>query len=247
MHFVGSLANGPAELGHRAHEGHSGWRIDQLNAHIDAWLRQSDPHTITLLIGTNDIGEDDDLAHAPRGSPPSSTGDGQPGRGANCSLRPSRPSPTPPSRTESGRTTPRSRRWSPGRGRTPISCRSTTRSPPLTWQTAFTSPRTVTERWPQPGTTPCKPSPGHSCRRPCALHAWNRRPESPLAVGELKPLRLSPGQRLVFDGHFGSGAPCVDLRSTQADPRRPATEAGQALRGEPFTFCVRSGQGEAGG
>ncbi|MFE0875978.1 SGNH/GDSL hydrolase family protein [Streptomyces smyrnaeus] len=63
--FVGSLANGPAGRGPRAHEGHSGWRIHQLHAHIEAWLCRSDPRTVMLLIGTNDIRENDDLPHAP--------------------------------------------------------------------------------------------------------------------------------------------------------------------------------------
>src|SRR4051812_26294377 len=30
--FVGSLFNGPATLGDHDHEGHSGWRIDQIDA-----------------------------------------------------------------------------------------------------------------------------------------------------------------------------------------------------------------------
>src|SRR5215813_8194488 len=32
--FVGSEFNGPAALGDHDHEGHSGWRIDQLDANI---------------------------------------------------------------------------------------------------------------------------------------------------------------------------------------------------------------------
>ncbi|WP_413798282.1 SGNH/GDSL hydrolase family protein [Streptomyces iranensis] len=63
--FVGSLANGPVELGTRHHEGHSGWRIDQLDAHIRAWLRHSVPRTVLLLIGTNDMNQNYDTAQAP--------------------------------------------------------------------------------------------------------------------------------------------------------------------------------------
>ncbi|MEV6130607.1 SGNH/GDSL hydrolase family protein [Streptomyces violaceusniger] len=63
--FVGSQANGPAELGDHDHEGHSGWRIDQLDAQIDTWLRQSDPRTVMLLIGTNDLNQNHDIATAP--------------------------------------------------------------------------------------------------------------------------------------------------------------------------------------
>ncbi|MFB7495940.1 SGNH/GDSL hydrolase family protein [Streptomyces sp. NPDC056161] len=63
--FVGSMTNGPAELGDHDHEGHSGWRIDQLDANIDTWLAQSDPRTVLLLIGTNDLNQNYDIANAP--------------------------------------------------------------------------------------------------------------------------------------------------------------------------------------
>ncbi|MFE2185509.1 SGNH/GDSL hydrolase family protein [Streptomyces sp. NPDC059455] len=63
--LVGSLANGPVELGTRHHEGHSGWRIDQLDAHIRTWLRHSVPRTVLLLIGTNDMNQNYDTAQAP--------------------------------------------------------------------------------------------------------------------------------------------------------------------------------------
>jgi lysophospholipase L1-like esterase len=63
--FVGSQFNGPDTLGDHDHEGHSGWRIDQLDANITGWLQASDPRTILLHIGTNDIGQNYDVAHAP--------------------------------------------------------------------------------------------------------------------------------------------------------------------------------------
>ncbi|MZD10047.1 SGNH hydrolase [Streptomyces sp. SID5785] len=63
--FVGSQSNGPAELGDHDHEGHSGWRIDQLDANIDAWFPPADPRTVLLLIGTNDLNQNHDIAHAP--------------------------------------------------------------------------------------------------------------------------------------------------------------------------------------
>jgi lysophospholipase L1-like esterase len=63
--FVGSQTNGPAELGDHDHEGHPGWRIDQLDANIATWLGQSDPRTILLLIGTNDLNQNHDIANAP--------------------------------------------------------------------------------------------------------------------------------------------------------------------------------------
>jgi lysophospholipase L1-like esterase len=53
--FVGSGFNGPAGLGDHDHEGHSGWRIDQIDANIVNWLRTSTPRTILLHIGTNDM------------------------------------------------------------------------------------------------------------------------------------------------------------------------------------------------
>ncbi|MBO3746201.1 cellulose binding domain-containing protein [Streptosporangiaceae bacterium NEAU-GS5] len=53
--FVGSLFNGPAALGDHDHEGHSGWRIDQIDANIVNWLRTFTPRTILLHIGTNDM------------------------------------------------------------------------------------------------------------------------------------------------------------------------------------------------
>ncbi|MFG1702669.1 cellulose binding domain-containing protein [Nonomuraea sp. M3C6] len=53
--FVGSLFNGPAALGDHDHEGHSGWRIDQIDANIVAWLQRFTPRTILLHIGTNDM------------------------------------------------------------------------------------------------------------------------------------------------------------------------------------------------
>jgi len=63
--IVGSLANGPATLGDKDNEGHSGYCIDGLcwgdaNAtirpHIAAWLTTAKPDVILLHIGTNDLG-----------------------------------------------------------------------------------------------------------------------------------------------------------------------------------------------
>jgi lysophospholipase L1-like esterase len=53
--FVGSLRNGPPSLADRDHEGHSGWRIDQIQASVDGWIRTHQPDVVLLLIGTNDI------------------------------------------------------------------------------------------------------------------------------------------------------------------------------------------------
>jgi lysophospholipase L1-like esterase len=63
--FVGSQFNGPASLGDHDHEGHPGWRIDQIDASVVAWLRNTTPHTVLLHIGTNDILQNHDVAGAP--------------------------------------------------------------------------------------------------------------------------------------------------------------------------------------
>src|SRR6185503_13517942 len=46
--FVGSQFNGPSSLGDHDHEGHPGWRIDQIDANIVGWLRTFTPHTVLL-------------------------------------------------------------------------------------------------------------------------------------------------------------------------------------------------------
>ena len=63
--FVGSQSNGPATLGDHDHEGHPGWRIDQIDAHIVGWLTTYQPRTILLHIGTNDMIQNYDVANAP--------------------------------------------------------------------------------------------------------------------------------------------------------------------------------------
>src|SRR5256885_15116570 len=63
--FVGSLFNGPSTLGDHDHEGHSGWRIDQIDANIVGWLRNTTPHTVLLHIGTNDVLQNFNLSGAP--------------------------------------------------------------------------------------------------------------------------------------------------------------------------------------
>jgi lysophospholipase L1-like esterase len=63
--LVGSGFNGPDSLGDHDHEGHPGWRIDQLDANIVGWLQASNPYIILLHIGTNDVNQNHDLANAP--------------------------------------------------------------------------------------------------------------------------------------------------------------------------------------
>ncbi len=73
--FVGSKIAGPATLAQRHHEGHSGWRIDELIAGrvyarsyekgIESWLPSYSPNLILLMIGTNDIVQNYFLDQAP--------------------------------------------------------------------------------------------------------------------------------------------------------------------------------------
>jgi lysophospholipase L1-like esterase len=53
--FVGSLSNGPASLGDKDHEGHRGFRIDQIAASVNGWLDTQQPDITLLTIGTNDL------------------------------------------------------------------------------------------------------------------------------------------------------------------------------------------------
>jgi lysophospholipase L1-like esterase len=63
--FVGTQFNGPATLGDHDHEGHPGWRIDQIDANIVGWLQTTAPHTVLLHIGTNDVLQNFNLSTAP--------------------------------------------------------------------------------------------------------------------------------------------------------------------------------------
>ena len=63
--FVGSQYNGPANLGDHDHEGHPGWRIDQIDASINGWLAATTPRSVLLHIGTNDVLQNYNLSSAP--------------------------------------------------------------------------------------------------------------------------------------------------------------------------------------
>ncbi|MEU8661715.1 ricin-type beta-trefoil lectin domain protein [Actinoplanes philippinensis] len=63
--FVGTQFNGPANLGDHDHQGHPGWRIDQIDANIAGWLRGTTPRTVLLHIGTNDILQNYNVSGAP--------------------------------------------------------------------------------------------------------------------------------------------------------------------------------------
>jgi lysophospholipase L1-like esterase len=64
--FAGSQFNGPGNLGDHDHEGHPGWRIDQIDANIAGWMRTFTPHTVLLHIGTNDVLQNFNLSGAPQ-------------------------------------------------------------------------------------------------------------------------------------------------------------------------------------
>lgn len=74
FNFVGSATDNYSQTlfnaGQIHHEGHSGFRIDQIASNIDAsgggsnWLNGVQPDFILLLIGTNDFGQNVDPANA---------------------------------------------------------------------------------------------------------------------------------------------------------------------------------------
>jgi lysophospholipase L1-like esterase len=55
--FVGSQTTGFPEDFDRNHEGHSGWRADQIRDNITGWLNSTPADVILLHIGTNDISQ----------------------------------------------------------------------------------------------------------------------------------------------------------------------------------------------
>lgn len=68
--FTGSLSNGPNTVDGvsfpKNNEGHSGWKIDQLLPLIPMPALQDPPHIVLLMIGTNDIAQNDNLSDAPK-------------------------------------------------------------------------------------------------------------------------------------------------------------------------------------
>jgi lysophospholipase L1-like esterase len=63
--FVGSQANGPTELESRQHQGHRGYRIDEIASSVESRLATSEPDYVLLMIGTNDIIQNYQLQTAP--------------------------------------------------------------------------------------------------------------------------------------------------------------------------------------
>jgi lysophospholipase L1-like esterase len=55
--FVGSQTDGSPEDFDRNHEGHRGWRADQIRDNITEWLNSTPADIVLLHIGTNDISQ----------------------------------------------------------------------------------------------------------------------------------------------------------------------------------------------
>lgn len=66
VNFVGSSHDAyTTALGDNNHEGHPGWRIDQIDTKINTWMDAYQPKIVMLHIGTNDILQNYDVANAP--------------------------------------------------------------------------------------------------------------------------------------------------------------------------------------
>lgn len=63
--FVGAQSNGPSDLADHDHEGHSGWRTDQIQRILSPRLAAYTPDVVPLHIGTNDIGQNYRIGSAP--------------------------------------------------------------------------------------------------------------------------------------------------------------------------------------
>jgi lysophospholipase L1-like esterase len=60
FNFVGSLADG--NFPDPQHEGHDGWKADDILSHLAVWLNTQQPDVVLLHIGTNDIRDGDQNA-----------------------------------------------------------------------------------------------------------------------------------------------------------------------------------------
>jgi lysophospholipase L1-like esterase len=63
--FVGAERNGPDSLPDKDHEGHNGWRIDEIHRWVRLWVPKYRPDVVLLLIGTNDMWQQYHVANAP--------------------------------------------------------------------------------------------------------------------------------------------------------------------------------------
>ncbi len=64
FNFVGSQSNGEGLFSETRHEGHSGWKINELSEIVEAKLTEHSPDVILLMIGTNDIVKNYNLPQA---------------------------------------------------------------------------------------------------------------------------------------------------------------------------------------
>jgi len=63
--FVGTQTGNSSLIPDQNHQGHSGWRIDQLLSNMDQWLGSiADPDVVLMHIGTNDFGQNYQTATA---------------------------------------------------------------------------------------------------------------------------------------------------------------------------------------
>ena len=63
--YIGSQTINSELLLDQNHEGHSGWRIDQLDSNMPGWLaNMADPDVVLMHIGTNDFGQSVDTPNA---------------------------------------------------------------------------------------------------------------------------------------------------------------------------------------
>ena len=64
--YVGTLSDNGGSIPDRNHEGHPGWRIDQIHDNIGGWLGAANPDIILLHIGANDFVQGRDTLNAIR-------------------------------------------------------------------------------------------------------------------------------------------------------------------------------------
>lgn len=63
--YIGSQTINSSQVPDQNHEGHSGWRIDQLDSNMAGWLASmADPDVVLMHIGTNDFGQNLDTVNA---------------------------------------------------------------------------------------------------------------------------------------------------------------------------------------
>ncbi|MEO5712846.1 MAG: GDSL-type esterase/lipase family protein [Luteolibacter sp.] len=63
--YIGSQTINSSLIPDQNHEGHSGWRIDQLDSNMAGWLASmADPDVVLMHIGTNDFGQNVDTVNA---------------------------------------------------------------------------------------------------------------------------------------------------------------------------------------